>query len=115
MRFRRGLIVGKFSPLHRGHQYLIERALAECEELVLLSYAKPELPGCDTVRRRRWLTALYPQARSLVVDDSWLAERGQHKVLPDADFFGGIDQAIRVERIGRRRIDVGRLNVHRTH
>lgn len=75
MSFRRGLIVGKFSPLHRGHQLLIDEALAACDELVLLSYAKPERPGCDTARRRRWLKALYPQVPSLVVDDAWMAER----------------------------------------
>jgi len=28
---RRGLVFGKFMPLHRGHQLLIEAAFAECD------------------------------------------------------------------------------------
>ncbi len=75
MTFRRGLIVGKFSPLHNGHLHLIEHAQARSEELVLLSYAKPDYPGCTTAARRAWLKALFPAARSLVVDDAWLEER----------------------------------------
>lgn len=38
-RFRCGLVVGKFSPLHRGHELLIRRALAACEHVVVLSCA----------------------------------------------------------------------------
>ncbi|MBN8500032.1 MAG: AAA family ATPase [Sphingomonadales bacterium] len=75
MTFRRGLIVGKFAPLHRGHVHLIEQALAQCDDLVLISYAKPGYPGCSAIRRRRWLATLFPQATRLVVDDAWLADR----------------------------------------
>ena len=38
---RVGLTLGKFAPLHRGHQYLIETALAETERLVVLIYDCP--------------------------------------------------------------------------
>ncbi len=67
--FQRGLIVGKFSPLHRGHQLLIQRAFEQCHEVVLISYSKPELPGCEAERRERWLAELFPQARRLVVSE----------------------------------------------
>lgn len=66
MRFARGLVVGKFSPLHRGHERLIGRALEECAQVVVLSYANPERPGCDPGRRERWLAQLFPQALRLV-------------------------------------------------
>lgn len=72
MRFRRGLIVGKFSPLHRGHELLVSRALNCCEELVIVSYSKPEYPGCERERRVRWLAGLFPQATRLVLDDAEL-------------------------------------------
>ena len=75
MRFGTGLVVGKFSPLHLGHQYLIDHALAACDHLVIVSYAKPELGGCDSDKRRGWLHQLYPQATILIVDDDWLARR----------------------------------------
>jgi NadR type nicotinamide-nucleotide adenylyltransferase len=70
--FRCGLVVGKFSPLHRGHELVIRRALAECDEVVLLSYSKPELPGCPPERREQWLAALFPEARRLVLTDERL-------------------------------------------
>src|SRR4051812_5145184 len=65
-RFRCGLVVGKFSPLHRGHEYVIRRAMEDCEEVAIISYSKPEYPGCQAIRRERWLAALFPQTRRLV-------------------------------------------------
>ena len=65
--YKRGLVVGKFAPLHRGHELLIRRASAACEELFILSYSRPELPGCGPERRARWLAELFPDARRLVL------------------------------------------------
>lgn len=72
--FRCGLIVGKFSPLHRGHQYLIGTALSQCKRLILLSYSNPEIHGCEAPHREQWLCELYPQTTRLVVNDRWLAD-----------------------------------------
>ncbi|BDU21741.1 AAA family ATPase [Dyella sp. GSA-30] len=80
--FGHGLIVGKFCPLHRGHQYLLERAQHECERLIILSYTKPELPGCEPARRERWLADLYPEATRLVLDDMRLAAECRQRSLP---------------------------------
>lgn len=71
-RFRRGLVVGKFAPLHRGHELLIGRALAECDEVVIISYQRPELPGYPAELRERWLAALFPHATRLVLTDERL-------------------------------------------
>jgi HTH-type transcriptional repressor of NAD biosynthesis genes len=71
-RFQRGLAVGKFAPLHRGHELVIRRAFAECDEVVLLSYSKPEMPGCPPELRERWLATLFPKARRLVATDERL-------------------------------------------
>lgn len=71
-RFRRGLVVGKFAPLHRGHELLIRRALAQCDEVVILSYQNPEIPGYPPELRERWLAELFPQATRLVLDDDRL-------------------------------------------
>lgn len=72
-RFATGLVVGKFSPLHRGHQALIDHALSRCDSVLLLSWSQPELPGCDADRREAWLQALYPQVTRLVLDEARLA------------------------------------------
>ncbi len=71
---RCGLVVGKFCPLHRGHQHLIEFARAKCDELILISYTKPEFDRCLPAARQRWLDALYPETIRLVVDDARLAQ-----------------------------------------
>ncbi|HEU4562028.1 MAG TPA: AAA family ATPase [Longimicrobium sp.] len=68
-RFRRGVVVGKFAPLHRGHELLVGRALSECHEVVVISYQRPELPGYPPELRERWLAARFPGARLMVVDE----------------------------------------------
>jgi len=73
-RYRRGLVVGKVCPLHRGHMYLIGSALDACDEVLVISYTKPDFAHCDTEARAGWLAALFPQARRLVIDDAVLAE-----------------------------------------
>lgn len=81
-RFQRGLVVGKFAPLHRGHEMVIRRALEACEEVVVISYSKPEYDGCEPARRERWLAALFPATRRLVVTDEILATRAGPGVQP---------------------------------
>lgn len=70
--FNTGLIVGKFCPLHKGHQYLIETAQEYCERIVIISYANPGYSGCSVKLRRLWLGKLYPETIRLIVDDDWL-------------------------------------------
>lgn len=69
-RYRRGLVVGKFCPLHRGHMLVIDTALAACDEVFVISYTRPEFAGCAPPQRAAWLAALYPQVRALVLDDA---------------------------------------------
>lgn len=67
-RFRLGLVVGKFAPLHLGHLALIDHAAAQCDRLLLLSYSNPEFPGLGPERRRRWLAAVCPRHEAIVLD-----------------------------------------------
>lgn len=71
-RFRRGLVVGKFAPLHKGHELIIGRALADCDEVIVLSYSRPELPGCSPQNRALWLESRFPTVRRLVLSDELL-------------------------------------------
>jgi HTH-type transcriptional regulator, transcriptional repressor of NAD biosynthesis genes len=70
---KRGLIVGKFYPLHRGHQFLIESALAEVDDLSIVVYNSHPQPidyhqvGIET--RTRWISDLYPQVENILWRD----------------------------------------------
>lgn len=69
-RFHTGLVVGKFAPLHRGHEFLIETARAACDEVVVLSYTQPEFKGCAAPARATWLAARFPDVRRVVLQST---------------------------------------------
>ena len=54
-----GLVVGKFSPPHRGHQLLLETAASQVAELLVLVYAHPDDPAHPAAERAAWLRELY--------------------------------------------------------
>jgi len=68
MRYRHALVVGKFAPLHRGHQFLIETAMSEAERVTVLCYSNPDFPAMDNQLRAGWIRALYPGLHVLVPD-----------------------------------------------
>ncbi|MBL8820002.1 MAG: AAA family ATPase [Planctomyces sp.] len=59
---RRGLTLGKFAPFHRGHQMLVETALAEVDELVIMVYAT-DVIDIPLQVRAGWIRKLYPTVR----------------------------------------------------
>lgn len=61
-RFEHALVVGKFAPPHRGHQYLLDTATAEANRLTILVWANPDFPAMPSERRAGWLRELYPDA-----------------------------------------------------
>jgi NadR type nicotinamide-nucleotide adenylyltransferase len=65
--WRRGLVIGKFRPPHKGHGLLIETALARVDRLtvVVCADASDSIPA-DL--RAAWLRELYPTADVRVVD-----------------------------------------------
>lgn len=65
MAIRRGLTLGKFAPLHAGHQLLIETALAETDELIVMIYDCPETTPVPLPVRANWIRSLYPGAEVL--------------------------------------------------
>lgn len=71
--FATGLVVGKFAPLHCGHEKLINTALAQCEELFIISYSVPEMPDCEPEKRLTWLQVRFPQATILVLTPELVA------------------------------------------
>jgi HTH-type transcriptional repressor of NAD biosynthesis genes len=85
-RYSRGLVVGKFSPLHKGHEYLIQAANARCEHLIVISYTRPEFPSCSRALREKWLGNLVPDATLLCIDAStteqWRSEGAWNLSMP---------------------------------
>src|SRR5689334_2102067 len=72
---RRGLVVGKFMPLHRGHELLIDYALAECDDVSVVVYDDHpggSFPPMPAHMRAGWVRTLYPSLENIVVvPDPW--------------------------------------------
>ncbi|MCW7537537.1 AAA family ATPase [Aquabacterium sp. A7-Y] len=77
-----GLVVGKFAPLHAGHEALVAFAAARCERLLVLSYTRPGFAGCGAAARRAWLAERFPTHDCVVIDDAWLAAACAARGLP---------------------------------
>lgn len=63
-----GLTLGKFAPLHLGHQLMIETALAEMDDVIVIIYDCPETTDIPLNVRAGWIRALYPEAE---VVEAW--------------------------------------------
>lgn len=57
--YQHGFVVGKFLPLHNGHVFLIDEAVAACERLTILLLSQPDESIAGSVRLS-WLQLLYP-------------------------------------------------------
>jgi NadR type nicotinamide-nucleotide adenylyltransferase len=79
---KRGLVIGKFCPLHKGHQLLIETALQEVDELHLWSWSEPEYPQYPPTLREHWLHTLYPRAKVEVLTSESVPSRFPGLELP---------------------------------
>jgi NadR type nicotinamide-nucleotide adenylyltransferase len=66
---RVGLTLGKFAPLHRGHQHLIETALSETERLIVLIYDCPDVIAVPLGTRAAWIRRSYPQVEIIEAVD----------------------------------------------
>ncbi len=63
-----GLTLGKFAPFHRGHQYLIDTALRECDHVRVIIYDCPETTEVPLSVRANWIRDIYPQVD---VTEAW--------------------------------------------
>lgn len=65
---KRGLTLGKFAPFHKGHQLLIETALAEMDEVIVIIYDSPEITTVPLNIRAGWIRRIYPDVQ---VIEAW--------------------------------------------
>lgn len=69
--FKRGLVIGKFYPPHKGHKYLIDTAKAQCEELtVIIGWKRSETIHGNL--RGEWLKKIHPDVYIKVIEDNKL-------------------------------------------
>jgi HTH-type transcriptional regulator, transcriptional repressor of NAD biosynthesis genes len=65
---KNGLTLGKYAPLHAGHQLVIETALYEMDEVTVVIYDSPEVTSIPLPIRANWIRHLYP---SVQVIEAW--------------------------------------------
>ena len=79
--FCEGLVVGKFAPLHRGHEALIEAARAACDHVTVMVWSNPDVAGMPTPVRAAWVRTLFPDVTVVAFD----AAEAPPNDAPDAD------------------------------
>jgi NadR type nicotinamide-nucleotide adenylyltransferase len=67
-KYKKGLVVGKFYPPHRGHKYLIDSAHEQSEHVTIIVCAKSSewIPG---LLRKKWIETIHPHATVLLLED----------------------------------------------
>ena len=64
-----GFTIGKFAPLHKGHQLVIETALKEMDEVYIVIY-DTDLIDINIKERASWIKKLYPNVKILYAYNS---------------------------------------------
>ncbi len=107
MRWSTGLIVGRFCPPHLGHSYLISRAAAQVDELVVYVNTRRTDPIAG-VLRAQWLRQLHPDVEVVQVshdletnfDDPELWERWMQLFMVHWPLESGPDAVFSSETYG---------------
>ena len=61
---RIGFTIGKFAPLHKGHQYLIEKGIKEMDEFYVVIY-ETNVIKIPIEERAKWIKDIYPNVKIL--------------------------------------------------
>ena len=64
-----GFTIGKFAPLHKGHQFLIETGLKEMDEFFVVIY-DTDVIDINIKKRAEWIKNLYPNIKILYAFNS---------------------------------------------
>ena len=64
-----GFTIGKFAPLHKGHQLVIETALKEMDEVYCVVY-DTDVIDIEISQRAEWINKLYPKVHIIFAYDS---------------------------------------------
>jgi NadR type nicotinamide-nucleotide adenylyltransferase len=64
-----GVYLGKFAPLHAGHEHVINEALKMVEHLTVLIYEAPGLTEVSLARRTKWIREFNPEIEVIECPD----------------------------------------------
>ena len=64
-----GFTIGKFAPFHKGHEYLIETALKESDELYVVIY-DTDVTDISVEKRAKWITDRFNDVKIIYAYDS---------------------------------------------
>lgn len=69
---KKGLVIGKFMPLHNGHIHLIDYALLHCDSLIIAIVVKPSdsIPVDIRLEWLEWLKETRPCIEVRIVDEA---------------------------------------------
>jgi HTH-type transcriptional repressor of NAD biosynthesis genes len=91
--FGRGVVIGKFYPPHRGHQLLIDTALAQAREVTVIVCGKPG-DSISGELRAKWLAEIHPAAKVMLIDDRYDANDTAVWAANTIDWLGGAPDVV---------------------
>ena len=66
-KYPKGLVIGKFMPFHKGHEYLINFAKEYCDHLfVIVDCLKDQT--IDPITRKTWIESTIPNITVIALD-----------------------------------------------
>ncbi len=91
-----GFTIGKFAPLHKGHQYLIEKALKEMDKFYVIIY-ETKVTNIPIETRANWIKQIYPEV-NLIYAKNPPSQYGldEKSVKLQIDYLKGIIKDIKV-------------------
>ena len=60
-----GFTIGKFAPLHKGHQYLIKKGIEEMDKFYVIVY-ETDVINIPVNERAKWIQDIYPDVNILI-------------------------------------------------
>jgi NadR type nicotinamide-nucleotide adenylyltransferase len=64
-----GLTLGKYAPFHKGHEYVIETALKEMDNVIVIIYNASDVTEIPTIKRAEWIQNLFPDVEIIIAED----------------------------------------------
>ncbi len=64
-----GVTLGKYAPLHKGHELLIRTAVSEMDQVIVIVYNASDVTVIPTEIRANWVSNLFPSVQVIIAED----------------------------------------------